>query len=67
MIRLCKKLGLDVEGEHQMLPDERENDDSIPEPDLPQRSFSIQVSFSPVPVPDDLSNVFWQSRQNLRN
>ena len=49
------KYRLDVEGEHQMLLDERENDDSIPEPNLPQRSFPIQVSFSPVPAPDDPS------------
>lgn len=45
----------DVEGEHQMLLDEREEDDSIPEPDLPQVSFPIQVSFSPVPAPDGSS------------
>jgi len=42
----------DVAGEYQKVLEERADNNSVPEPDLPQMSFPVQMSFTPVLAPD---------------
>jgi len=47
----------DVAGEYQKVLEERANNNPVPEPDLPQMSFPVNVSFSPAPAPDGSKNI----------